>query len=168
MKGRLLSGERSADSRRKYARLGFGELTAAAVFAFLAASGVLPVSQNAEGSLALWSGLAPLLVILVQAGTYWLLARGWVGCAPMPSRVAHAYRAFRVVDPVMLAAGLTGVLVWLPSGASAVLILGVWLFGVIEYVNYFVVRLAYPIHQWPFLIAQWRSPRLVKDLKTAR
>jgi len=153
--------------RRTYTSLGMGELTAAAVFAVIAAGGMLPVTTTVEGRLALWSALAPLLAILVQAGVYWLLARAWAGRAPMPGRIAGVYRGLRILDPILLAAGLLGVIVWFPAGADAVLVLVVWLFGVLEYLNYFVVRLAYPAHRWPSEVTRWRTPRLVRDLGRA-
>lgn len=153
--------------RRQYTSLGLGELTAAAVFAGVAASGLLPVTGTRTGALSLWSALVPLLAVLVQAGVYWLLARSWAGRTRMPRCVAAVYRFLRVLNPILLAAGLVGVIAWFPTGFGAVLVVAVWLFGVVEYVNYFVVRLSYPVRQWVSLIRQWRTPRLVKDLRTA-
>jgi hypothetical protein len=103
----------------------------------------------------------------VQAGVYWLVARGWAGQTRMPRRIATVCRGLRILDPLLLAAGLAGVIAWFPTGARAVLVVAVWLFGVVEYLNYFVVRLSYPLHRWPCLVTQWRTPRLVKDLGTA-
>lgn len=155
------------DLRRKYLSLGVGELFAAAMFGFLA-SAVVPALVTPGTVQALWSALLPLLVILVQAGIYWLMARTWVGRGSMPLGVARIYRAFRMLDPVLLAAGLVGALVWLPLDAGAVLVLGVWLFGVVEYVNYYLVRLSYPILHWPTRITQWRTPRLSQDIAASR
>lgn len=45
-------------------------------------------------------------------------------------------------------------------------VVGVWVFGVLEYVNYFVVRLSYPIHRWLTTVGQWHTPQLVQDLNT--
>ena len=155
--------------RRKYLSLGTGELVAAAVFAVVAISVVMPRLEVPQDSAALWSALAPLLIILVQAGAYWLLARNWVELAPMPTSLAALYRAFRVLDAGLLVAGLVGVLVWLPDHVGVALaIVVVWIFGVVEYVNYFVVRLSYPIRRFPFVVGQWRTPRLVQDLNAAR
>ena len=155
--------------RRKYLSLGTGELVAAAVFAVVAISVVMPRLEVPQDSAALWSALAPLLIILVQAGAYWLLARNWVELAPMPTSLAAFYRAFRVLDAGFLVAGLVGVLVWLPDHVGVALaIVVVWIFGVVEYVNYFVVRLSYPIRRLPFVVGQWRTPRLVQDLNAAR
>ena len=161
--------ERRETMRRKYLSLGTGELVAAAVFAVVAISVVMPRLEVPQDSAALWSALAPLLIILVQAGAYWLLARNWVELAPMPTSLAALYRAFRVLDAGLLVAGLVGVLVWLPDPVGVALaIVAVWIFGVVEYVNYFVVRLSYPIRRLPFVVGQWRTPRLVQDLNAAR
>jgi hypothetical protein len=46
-------------------------------------------------------------------------------------------------------------------------VLAVWVFGVLEYVNYFVVRLAYPLGRWFTTVGEWRTPRLVQDLGVA-
>jgi len=155
--------------RRKYLSLGTGELVAATVFAAVAISVVMPRLEIRQDSAALWSALAPLLIILVQAGAYWLLARNWVERAPMPTPLAVLYRAFRALDAVFLVAGLLGVLAWLPDQVGvAMVIVVVWVFGVVEYVNYFVVRLSYPIRRFPFVLGQWRTPRLVQDLNSAR
>ncbi len=146
-----------------------GELAAAAVFAAVAVGVVTPRLEGPQDSAALWSALAPLLVILVQAGVYWLLARGWTELESMPARLAALYRVFRVLDVLLLAIALLGVVIWLPDHSGAALgVVAVWAFGVIEYVNYFVARLAYPLRRWPFEVGKWRRPQLVRDLNSAR
>ena len=153
--------------RRKYVSLGVGELVAAAVFALVAALSVVPRLGGQE-AWALWAALAPLLLVLGQGGAYWLLARRWVGAEPMPPGLAAAYRLFRVGDPALLGLGLLGLVAWWPGRTgSAALCLVVWLFGVVEYVNYFVVRLAYPAGRWLALVGQRRVPRVVQDLREA-
>ena len=130
---------------------------------------VLPrlVGEDERG--ALWCALIPLLVVLVQAGTYWLLARGWVARRAMPAPLATVYRGFRWADALLLVGGLAGVLLWLPAGGRSLVVVGaVWVFGLVEYVNYFVVRLAYPVGRWSLLVRQWRVPQLVQDLRAAR
>ena len=158
-----MADERRTDVRRKYASLGIGELTAAVVFGFI---GVNLATRAPGDALSLWSGLLPLLVILVQVGVYWLLARGWAGRGSMSTGIAGVYRLFRILDPVLLAAGLAGIMMWSTGGFGLVLAVTAWLFGVVEYVNYFVVRLSYPILRWPTLIGRWSTPRLVRDLRT--
>ena len=87
----------------------------------------------------------------------------------MPIALAAFYRIFRNVDAVLLFVGLIGVLAWLPDhviGASCVVV--VWTFGVVEYVNYFVVRLAYPLNRWFSSVGQWRTPQLVQDMNSTQ
>jgi hypothetical protein len=163
-----MSDDRRAALRRRYLSLGLGELFAAVVFAGVAIVSIMPLLERSTDALALWSALTPLLAILVQAGAYWLLARGWVRRAPMPRGLAAVYRAFRVLDPVLLLAGLVGVVIWFPEHpVAAVGIPLVWLFGVIEYLNYFVVRLAYPAGVWFERVGERRTPRLVQDVRAA-
>ena len=163
-----MSDERCDRLRRTYLRLGTGELAAAAAFTFL---GVVVVAPRLPGGddRALAGALLPLVLVLAQAGTYWLLARSWVARSTMPSGIATAYRALRIVDVAALTLGLVVVVAALPaSSAAAVVVVGIWLFGVIEYVNYFVVRLAYPADRWLREVGRWRTPQLVHDLRRAR
>jgi hypothetical protein len=159
---------RREELRGKYLKLGTGELAAAIIFALVAINRVLPSLSHPRDQAALCSALAPLLIILVQAGAYWLLARNWVELQPMPASLASTYRAFRIIDVALLAAGLVGVLVWWPPHPGvALLVTAVWLFGALEYVNYFLVRLAYPVGKWFTTVGQWRVPQLIKDLRMA-
>lgn len=153
--------------RRKYQSLGLGELAAAVVFAVIALRW-LGLGADRATSAALWSALTPLLAILIQAGCYWLLARTWVLRGEMPGGLARLYRAFRVIDVLLLVAGLVGILIWRPAdGPGTVLLVIIWLFGVIEFVNYYVMRLAYPINRWFAVVGQRRTPRLMLDVRSS-
>lgn len=157
---------RRADARARYQRLGTGELAAAAVFAATAAWAVAPRMSSPSDVAALWSALVPLLVVLVQGGSYWLLARRWVLVSTMPRPLARLFAVFRFTNRALLAVGLVGVLLWLPEHpAPMALVLGVWLFGMLEHVNYFVVRLSYPPRGWASQVARRRTPRLVRDVQ---
>ncbi|WP_230686297.1 hypothetical protein [Catellatospora vulcania] len=159
------SPPRRSTLRRRYLSLGIGELAAATVFVFLAVATIGPRLRDTGDRLALGSAFLPLIAILVQAGFYWLLARRWVGRADMPEPLAVLYRALRPLNLALLAAGLAGAVHWLPDGPIAVsLVAGAWLFGVVEYLNYFVVRLAYPPTRWLAEIGRWRTPRLMLDV----
>ena len=154
--------------RRRYRSLGLGELVAAVVVAVVALRW-LGLGADRATSAALWSALAPLLVILIQAGTYWLLARNWVLRGEMPGGLARLYRAFRVINVLLLAAGLVGVLIWRPADMlGTALLLIIWLFGVVEFINYFVMRLAYPLGRWFAEVGQRRTPRLMLDVRSSQ
>ncbi len=155
--------------RRGYLSLGLGELVAAGLFLGIGVAQLAPLLDGPTGALPLWFALGPLVVILLQAGAYWLLALGWVGRAVMPRGVAATYAALRILDPALLLVGLLGLVVTWPATAPvAWSLLGIWGFAVIEYVNYYVVRLSYPPLAWFARVGQWRTPRLVQDLDAAR
>ncbi|MCU4295556.1 hypothetical protein D3I60_00410 [Brevibacterium permense] len=157
--------DRFAPLRRRFLSLGLGEIVAAAVFAIVPARLAFIAADRAEA--ALWSGLIPLLFILVQAGVYWLVARHHLP-APIPRPVARIYRFLRVSNPIVLLASLIGIVVaWPGVSLSAVLIIVIWLFAVAEYVNYFHVRLSYPWSTWAGQVGRWSTPRLVRDLRWA-
>lgn len=163
-----MSEDRRESLRRKYLSLGLGELAAAVVFFVIALAVVIPRLGSGDDRVALWSALVPLSVVLLQGGAYWLLARAWAARAPMPTSMATLYRAFRIANVGLLGAGLVGIVLFLPDHLGArVFLIAVWLFGVVEYINYFVVRLAYPLRHLPSRLTQWRMPRLVQDLRSA-
>lgn len=156
-----------ADRRRRYLSLGLGELVAAAVFVGAAAMTVAPRFEGEHGAAPLWSALLPLVLILVQGGLYWLLARGWVGRASMPTGLAATYRALRVVNPLLLALGALGIVLWRSESlVGAVLVAAIWAFGLVEYLNYFVVRLAYPAERWFSGVRERRVPQLIQDVRS--
>jgi hypothetical protein len=165
---RVIPPGRRTSWRARYLSLGLGEWAAAAVLLLVGALAVGPRLPGDGPRLALWSALVPLIAILVQAGAYWLLARRWVGRRVMPEPLARAYRWLRMADVALLAVGLVGVVAWSRQRpVITALLAGVWLFAVVEYVNYFVVRLAYPLNRWFAEVARWRTPRLVKDMTGA-
>jgi hypothetical protein len=87
----------------------------------------------------------------------------------MPAAVALTYRILRVLTVGALVAGLIGIIVWWPGDTAAgLLVAGAWVFGAVEYVNYYVIRLAYPVRQLLPGVRQGRTPRLVLDLRSAR
>ncbi|ROR83071.1 hypothetical protein SAMN06295974_3525 [Plantibacter flavus] len=164
-----MTDDRRTVLRGRYLSLGLGELFAAVVFTWVASVSVLPLFERPSDALAFWSALAPLLLILVQAGVYWLAARRWVEQGTMPPGLAAAFRGFRVLDAVLLLAGLVGIIAWFPAHPFAAIgIPFVWLLGVTEYVNYFVIRLAYPPSVWFKRIGEWRTPRLMQDVRAAQ
>lgn len=154
--------------RRTYLSLGTGELAAAALFTYNAVWVVAPRSNDDQRSLTFMVGVAPLVVVLCQAGAYWLMARGWVTVRPMPRGLARMYRAFKTLDLLVLVAAGTYIALHLEnSGWAGPLALGTWLFAIVEFVNYYVVRLSYPCHAWLDKVGQWRTPRLIQDVHAA-
>ena len=162
------TGKRDA-RRRRYLSLGAGEPAAAAAFVIAGQFFVTPRLPQLQDRVALWSALVPLLVVLVAAGMYWLLARTWVERGVMPRSLAVTYRVLSIALLALLAVGLVGVVTWWPNNVGvAVLVIAVWGYGAVEYTNYFVVRLAYPLSQWFTTLGEWRTPRLVTDMRASR
>lgn len=160
-----MTRERS-DLRSRYLSLGAGELTAAAVFLWAAIRYGRPL--DGSGRTALAAAVAPLLTLLVAAGVYWLLARSWVGVGVMPRPLARAYTVIGWGVAALLVAGLVGLLLWSPSPGWRLLLLVVWGFGVVELVNYYVRRLAFPPASWWSGVRAARTPRLVLDMRASR
>jgi hypothetical protein len=79
----------------------------------------------------------------------------------MRATTARLHRALRTGDTFLLAAGLVGVLVWWPDHiGTALIVMGVWVLGALTYINYFVVRLAYPPRRWFIAVFKGRLPQL--------
>ena len=139
------------------------------MFAYIAVATDIANESGPDGRIALWAALTPLLIILVQAGAYWLLARCWLGRRPMPIGLATLYRVFRVVDAVLLVVGIIGVIVWAPDeGVVTAALVADWLVALVEFANYFVVRPAYPPRRWLRSVGRLRTPRLVLDMTHRR
>ncbi|MGW2095557.1 hypothetical protein [Promicromonospora sukumoe] len=164
----------AAGLRRTYLNLGLGELAAVVVFVVVRPG--VAARLGDDGGPALWWALTPLLVVLLQGSAYWLAARSWLPGAGrsgsprrpgMPRPAALTYRAFRLLDPVLLAVCLAGLLLSGATGGALVVCLLVWAFGALEYVNYFVVRLSYPVARWFALVGRRRTPALVRDVARA-
>jgi hypothetical protein len=116
---------------------------------------VLPRMLRAERP-ALWAALIPLLTVLIQAGGYWLPARGWVLRARMLPRLSKVFHVLRVVDLPVLVAGVAGLARWFSERTgAAVLVVAIRLCGLLEYVNYFVTRLSCPASRWSVEVARW-------------
>ena len=158
--------ERRDYLRARYLSLGWGEATAAAVFAGVGAW-TIPDAFAPDAVQAIWWAMTPLLVVLVQASIYWLVARTWVGASVMPRAMARLYQAFAVANAVLVLIAAAMIAThWPAETADAVVVVLVWLFGVIEYTNYFVVRLAYRRRWWTH-VRERRRPQLMLDVDAA-
>lgn len=84
----------------------------------------------------------------------------------MPRALARIYLTLRWVTPLILILSAMGLAMWWPSlpqirvlGVSAVT------FGVIEYLNYFILRVSYPVATWWHDVRRLRQPRLIRDVR---
>ncbi|WP_062133773.1 hypothetical protein [Demequina aestuarii] len=158
--------ERRDYLRRRYSSLGWGEWLAACVFAFVAAFSLDGVWDALGARGAVWWALMPLLAVLLQAGAYWLMARRWVGRGSMPGGIAWLFLALRALNVGLLVVSLAGIVAtWPGTVLGGIVAIAIWLFGVAEYVNYFVTRLAYRPGRWWRGVGDRRTPQLVRDVR---
>lgn len=146
--------------------MGTGELASAGVFLFIG----VRASLNAEPTnWAVAFATLPLVTILAAAGCYWLLARTWVGISIMPGSIARQFQRFRVAHIFLLLCGSLVLLLLLPRSSPTHVFFcsAALMFAFIEHINYFHVRLAYPIQQWAGEVTRFRTARLRKDLTRA-
>jgi hypothetical protein len=149
--------------RRHLLNLGSGELAAAFAFAWL---GVFAGRDDPTGRVGLPLAAVGLVVVLVEGGCFWLLARGWMPCRRMPRTLARIYLTLRWVTPLIFVLSAIGLAMWWPS-LPHVRVLGVSAvsFGVTEYVNYFIRRVSYPVATWWRDVRRLRQPRLIHDVR---
>lgn len=154
--------------RRKFLSLGLGELAAVVAFAYIAFWVLGPKVHDERTMVTFMVALVPLLLVLSQAGAYWLLARAWVKVRSMPHPLAVLYRRFLVLNVLVIVAAGFYIGFNLPDPpAMAVLSIAVWLFAVLEFVNYYLVRLSYPMSQWFHQVGHWRTPYLIRDIQAS-
>ncbi len=128
--------------RRELTKLWTGEL--AAVISFWVCFFV--IKKWLIGTLALLSVICPLCIlsfILIQGSVYWwiLLKR-----LTMPDfakgRVGNIYRFLKVIDVFLLCLGLVAIPIY--NNIATVLIgIPIWMFALIEWINYYKIRLSY-------------------------
>lgn len=146
-----------SDIRRRYLTLGLGEL--AAVVVFIGAYVVLlPRLGDDTRTSAVMLGL--LAYLLLQGAAYWLPARGWIPGGRMPAPFVALFGGLRWLNVVLLGA----VLLVIMPGSAVLLSIGLWLFALVEYVNYFWIRLSYPLSEWVDGVRARRPSRLARDL----
>jgi hypothetical protein len=122
--------------------------------------------NDPSGRIGLPLATVGLVLVLIEGGCFWLLARSWVPRGRTPRAVARIYLTLRWATPLMLVLSAVGLAMWWPSlpqirvlGVSAVT------FGVIEYVNYFILRVSYPVATWWQDVRRLRQPRLIRDVR---
>ena len=142
------TANRRAALRRRYLSLGLSEFATVAVFVYAALRVVVPRLGSDQAVASFLVAAVPPVLFLSQTAAYWLLARTWVEVRSMPRVLARLYRTLQVLDVlVLLAAGVyiavdPSTTRW--AGTMAAL---VWLFAVVEFTNYYVMRLSYPLGQ---------------------
>ncbi|MGB3330379.1 MAG: hypothetical protein WBA46_15570 [Thermomicrobiales bacterium] len=79
----------------------------------------------------------------------------------MPRALARLYVGFGGLNVILLAIGLAE----MPAGTRA-LLAGIWVFGLVEAIKSYAVRLAYPANMWIAEVGRWRTPRLRSEIRS--
>lgn len=151
--------------RRELTKLWTGEL--AAVISFWACFFV--IKQWLTGAWALLSVICPLCIlsfILMQGSVYWwiLLKR-----LSMPDfakgRVGNIYRFLKLIDVFLLCLGLVVILSY--NNIAAVFIgIPIWMFALIEWINYYKITLSYSYN--PMILLRHVKNGTLKKSRLAR
>lgn len=91
--------------------------------------------------------LYPLLVlsfILIQGSVYWFILLKRMSTLKFRSAyVANIYRILKIIDVILLCIGIPIIILNYSNIAVTTLSVFIWLFSIIEWINYYVVRLSY-------------------------
>lgn len=152
--------------RRKYLHLGTGELASAGVFLFIAIKASL---SAAPATKLMGFTFLPLVTILVGVGCYWLHAYNRISRSVLSKSFARSLVKLRLIHVILMLLGFLALLFVIPLVSLPHALLGsaALVFALLEHINYFYVRLAYPIQSWASEVRQCRTPRLRKDLERA-
>lgn len=124
-----------------------GELTSVVLFCIVYFMYTKPEIRFAASSAILYFPLFVLNLILVQGSLYWLncLRRVQLKKAMDTQVIAPIYKKLKVLDFILLAAYLPIWLLTFRANSSTNALVGIllWLFAIIEFINYFHYRLSY-------------------------
>lgn len=108
----------------------------------------------------------PLLVvsfILIQGSVYWfVLLRRMSNSKFLLEYIVKIYRIFKIIDIILLCIGILIIVLNYSNIAVTILSVFIWLFSIIEWINYYVVRLSYSYNP-NVLIGHFKNKTLKKS-----
>lgn len=114
--------------------------------------------------------LYPLLVlsfILVQGAVYWfILLRRMSTPKFLLAYVGNIYRILKIIDAILLCIGIPIIILNYGNIAVTTFSVFIWLFSVIEWINYYVVRLSYSYN--PKVLIRHLKNKTLKKSRIAR
>lgn len=155
--------------RRELVSLCLGEFTAVLSFWFC--------FFLLKNRLGVWNSLATILYplslltfILLQGSIYWsILIRRLSNPQFGSGSVPKLYGGFRILDLVLLISGFPFIVWNTQSVQVAIIVMLIQLFALIEWVNYFLVRLSYslnPLVLWKRIAkGKLEKSRIAKELR---
>ncbi|MGG7463854.1 hypothetical protein [Plantibacter sp. YIM 135347] len=126
------------DLDRRFTSLASGELACCVLFplVFFGVAGLPLTAANVVGG-------STLVILLLQGAAYWLVKRRSIRRA-LAARVWTAFRALRIINPVvLLGSGLVIAMQLTHPFQDWLLGLACWVLAVLEHVNYFHWQLSY-------------------------
>ena len=129
--------------KQELTKLWTGEL--AAVVSFWACFLVMKVwLTSAQAVLSVIYPLLTLSFILVQGSVYWwILLKRLSRPKFAGGHTGKIYRVLKMIDVLLLLSGLPVILINHTNTAVTVLAVFIWVFAIIEWINYYEIRLSY-------------------------
>lgn len=153
-------------TKQRLASLAAGELAAVAVFwlnFFLFRKMIL----TATSFISIFSSLLILSFILIQGAVFWWILIKRISKPGFSLRYTGSiYKILEIADIILLGIVLLLVLLNYSISYTSMIALAIWLFAVIEWINYFKFQLSYSIN--PAVLLNYILKRKLKKSRIAR
>jgi len=129
--------------KKELTKLWTGEL--ASVVSFWMCFFVIKVwLTNKNMFISIMYPLLILSIILIQGSLYWWILLKRLSVPKFATKyTGKIYRIFKVIDVILLCMGLPIIILNYSNIAVIILAVFIWLFAVIEWINYYTIRLSY-------------------------
>lgn len=152
--------------RQRLTNLASGELAAVLVFwinFFLFKNGL----TSAKALLSIALPLSLLSFILLQGSVFWwILIQRMAKPSFAEKSAGRIYRILRILDVLILGLALPVLFLLFSDVYTSLLSLAIWLFAVIEWVNYYQVQLSYSLN--PTVLLRYILDGKLRKSKIAR
>lgn len=152
--------------KKKLTNLASGELVAVLVFwmnFFLLKKWILTTGAFVSISLS----LVILSFILIQGSVFWWILLKRISNPEFAEKyTGKIYKILKKLDLILLAAGIFVILLNHSNFSTFVISFSIWIFAVIEWVNYYLLQLSYSLN--PAVLWRYLRHRKLKKSKIAK
>lgn len=152
--------------KKKLTNLASGELVAVLVFwmnFFLLKKWILTTGAFVSISLSLFI----LSFILIQGSVFWWILLKRISNPEFAEKyTGKIYKILKKLDLILLAAGIFVILLNHSNFSTFVISFSIWIFAVIEWVNYYLLQLSYSLN--PAVLWRYLQHRKLKKSKIAK
>ena len=152
--------------KKKLTNLASGELVAVLVFwmnFFLLKKWIL----TTEAFVSISFSLFILSFILLQGSLFWWILIKRISNQRFAEKyTGRIYKIFKKLDLILLAAGIFVILLNHSNFSTFVISFSIWIFAVIEWVNYYLLQLLYSLN--PAVLWRYLRHRKLKKSKIAK